>query len=81
MSKTQQSKITTVVGAHDPATGKVVVGVKVSCKANAGKCAEDLASEVLGNPQTIEFTKVVRPRNEHVIPRCDRCVGKYGSEN
>jgi RHS repeat-associated protein len=80
MSKTQQSKITTVVGAHDPATGRVAVGVKVSCKANAGKCAEDLASEALGNPKNIEFTKVIRPRNENVIPRCDRCVGKYGPE-
>ena len=80
LSKTKQSKITTVVGAHDPATGRVAVGVKVTCRANAGKCAEDLASEALGNPKNIEFTKVIRPRNENIIPRCDRCVGNYGPE-
>ncbi|WP_171014188.1 hypothetical protein, partial [Chitinivorax sp. B] len=81
LSKTQQAKITTVVGAHDPATGRVAVGVKVTCGANAGRCAEDLASEALGNPKVIEFTKVIRPRNDKVIPRCERCVGKYGPEN
>ncbi len=81
LSKTKRSKITTVVGAHDPATGRVAVGVKKTCAANAGKCAEDLASEALGNPQNIEFTKVIRPRNEKIIPRCERCTGKYGPED
>jgi len=80
MSKTQQSKITTVVGAYDPKTGRVATGVKVTCKSNAGKCAEDLAAEALGNPENIEFTEVIRPRNSKVIPRCDRCVINYGPE-
>ena len=35
---------------------------------------------LLGNPENIEFTMVVRPRNSKVIPRCDRCVVKYGPE-
>jgi len=81
LSKTQQAKITTVVGALDPKTGNVAVGVKVSGKCNAGKCAEDLASEALGNPKDIEFTKVIRPRNKDEIPRCERCTKKYGEEN
>jgi len=59
LSKTKKSKISTVVGAHDPDTGNIAVGVKVTCKANAGKCAEDLAAEALGNPPKVEFTKVI----------------------
>lgn len=68
------------MGAHDPATGRVAVGAKVSGRCNAGKCAEDLASEALGNPKNIEFTKVIRPRTQQRIPRCDRCTSKYGPE-
>ncbi|MDP5208573.1 toxin TcdB middle/N-terminal domain-containing protein [Microbulbifer sp. 2205BS26-8] len=81
LSNTQIKKVSTVVGAHDPATGKVAVGVKrTGC--DFEKCAEDLAAEALGNPdpKTIEFTKVIRPRNEKVIPRCDRCTNKFGPE-
>lgn len=81
LSNTQRDKVSTVVGAHDPATGKVAVGVKrTGC--DIGKCAEDLAAEALGNPnpKTIEFTKVIRPRNEKVIPRCDRCTNTFGPE-
>ncbi|MEH6462179.1 hypothetical protein, partial [Chitinimonas sp. JJ19] len=80
-SKTQQAKITTVVGAYDPATGKVVAVAKTTCASNAGKCAEDLAKEALGNPSNVEFTRVVRPRTDEVISRCPRCTGKYGIEN
>ena len=81
LSSRERKRVSTVVGAHDPATGNVAVGVKrTGC--NFGKCAEDLATEALGNPdpKTIEFTKVIRPRAEQVIPRCDRCTNTFGPE-
>ena len=81
LSNTQRDKVSTVVGAYDPATGKVAVGVKrTGC--DIGKCAEDLAAEALGSPdpKTIQFTKVIRPRNDKVIPRCDRCTNTFGPE-
>lgn len=77
----QRNQVATVVGAHDPATGNVAVGVKRSGQ-DHGKCAEDLAAAALGNPdpRSIEFTPVVRPRNDEVIPRCDRCIATFGPE-
>jgi hypothetical protein len=76
----QRNQVATVVGAHDPATGQVAVGVKRS-GTDHGKCAEDLAAEALGNPdpKTIEFTPVIRPRNDDTIPRCERCTETFGS--
>lgn len=81
LSNTQRDKVSTVVGAHDPKTGNIAIGIKRrGC--DSGRCAEDLAAEALGNPdpKTIEFTSVVRPRTQDVIPRCDRCTDTFGPE-
>ncbi len=78
----QRNEVATVVGVHDPATGEVAVGVKRS-GVDHGKCAEDLAAAQLpGNPdpKSLEFTEVIRPRNDKVIPRCDRCTETFGPE-
>jgi integrase/recombinase XerC len=47
-----------------------------------GKLRRFHAADALGNPdpKTIEFTPVVRPRTDEVIPRCDRCTETFGPE-
>jgi hypothetical protein len=78
----ERKTVSTVVGARDPATGNVSVGVKKS-GCDAGKCAEDLAYEGLPgspDPKSVEFTDVIRPRTGEKVPRCERCTEKFGPE-
>ncbi len=80
LSKTQQSKIATVVGGVDLRTGEVVVGVKNSIinKGNA-ICAEDLVFKQLGGNinSNIIMTLAIRPRAGAIIPVCTRCQTKF----
>lgn len=80
LSSTQRAKISTVVGAVDTKTGKVVVGIKKKGEC-FGKCAEDIAVELLGgNSSDIKITPAVRPRTNQVIPVCKRCQTKYSRD-
>ena len=80
LSKTQQSKVATVVAGVDIRTGDVYVGVKNSriYKGNA-TCAEDIVFRGLGGNANanIIMTSAVRPKNNEVIPVCLRCQTKY----
>jgi len=80
-SANKRNKVATVIGAYDPSTRAVAVGVKITGQ-DEGKCAEDLAAEKLGNPdpKTIVFTQAIRPRNNLWIIRCDRCTDTFGPE-
>ncbi len=73
-SKTQQSKVATVLGGFNKRTGEVVVAVKKS----GAFCAEDVAVQALGgNIDDIVLTPAIRPRNNAVIPVCKYCQEKY----
>ncbi|OAB37791.1 hypothetical protein PGLA_20690 [Paenibacillus glacialis] len=80
LSKTQQSKFTTVVAGVDLRTGEVIVGSKNSAifKGHA-ICAEDLVISQL-IPLTnanIIMTSAIRPRTGAVIAVCTRCQIKF----
>ena len=80
LSKTQQSKVATVVAGVDIRTGDVYVGVKNSriYKGNV-TCAEDIVFRGLGGNANanIIMTSAVRPKNNEVIPVCLRCQTQY----
>lgn len=80
LSKSQQSKITTVVGGVDLRTGEVYVGVKNSVTyAGNATCAEDIVFRGLGGNQNanIIMTPAIRPRTGEIIPVCPRCQTVY----
>jgi RHS repeat-associated protein len=76
LSKTQQSKITTVVAAYDPLTDQIAVGVKQTLRCNSNMCAEDLAAKALNYAKNLIFTEAKRPRGMKTIPMCPRCKAK-----
>ncbi len=83
LSKTQQRKVATVVGAYNKKTGVSGVGVGVKrTGCDRGKCAEDLALEaVRGKPEDVLLTPAVRPRLRAPGDRinvCMRCQGTFG---
>lgn len=80
LSKSQQSKITTVVGGVDLRTGEVVVGVKDSgIYRGQATCAEDIVYRELGGNtgSNIIMTPAIKPRTGEVIPVCPRCQISY----
>lgn len=80
LSKTQQSKYTTVVAGVDLRTGEVIVGSKNSIiyKGQA-ICAEDLVISKFIPPSNanIIMTSAIRPRTGQVIAVCTRCQTKF----
>ncbi len=83
-SNTKRARVSTVIGVHNPETGEVAVGVKIICPQNRGTCAENNAednlTEGVTDPEQLEFTKAIRPRNKDRIDRCDDCTKRYGKE-
>ncbi len=70
------SRVATVTGGYDPATGRVVAGCS-----GPGFCAEDDALRQLvelgGDPDNVRFTEAIRPRTGLEVPVCVRCQATY----
>lgn len=80
LSKTQQSKFTTVVAGVDLRTGEVIVGSKNSIIYRGHAiCAEDLVNSRFIPPSNanIIMTSAIRPRTGEVIAVCTRCQIKF----
>ncbi|MET1176115.1 RHS repeat domain-containing protein [Paenibacillus amylolyticus] len=80
LSKTQQSKFTTVVAGVDLRTGEVIVGSKNSTLYKGQAiCAEDLVIGKFIPPSNanIIMTSAIRPRTGEVIAVCTRCQTKF----
>ncbi len=76
MPKAQREQVATVTGGVNVQTGEVVSGYNT-----AGRCAEDMVVERLGGDASkVRFSEAVRPRTGEQVPVCERCQGKYTSD-